>query len=84
MTGPDVRSAVLAAIRQVAPEVDPSAIRSGERLRGQVDLDSMDFLNLVIVLHEQLHVEIPEADYGRLTTIDEIVAYLEERTAGGP
>ena len=74
-----MRSAVLAAIRQIAPEVDVSTIRTGERLRSQVDLDSMDFLNLVIVLHEQLQVDIPEADYARLTTIDEIVAYLEER-----
>lgn len=82
MTTPDVRSAVLAAIHQVAPEVDPSSIRPAESLRGQVDIDSMDFLNLVIVLHEQLHVDIPEADYGQLTTVDEIVSYLERRVPG--
>ena len=82
MTAPDVRAIVFDAIRRVAPEVDPSSIRTSERLRGQVDLDSMDFLSIVIDLHEKLKVEIPEADYGRLTTIDEIVSYLEERTAG--
>jgi acyl carrier protein len=82
MTAPDVRAIVFDAIRRVAPEVDPSSIRTSERLRGQVDLDSMDFLSIVIDLHERLKVDIPEADYGRLTTIDEIVSYLEERTAG--
>lgn len=81
MTAPDVRGIVFDAIRRVAPEVDPSSIRTGERLRSQVDLDSMDFLSIVIDLHEKLKVEIPEADYGRLTTIDEIVSYLEARIA---
>ena len=79
MSVPDVRAIVFDAIRRVAPEVDPSSIRAGERLRSQVDLDSMDFLSIVIDLHEKLKVEIPEADYGRLTTIDEIVRYLEAR-----
>lgn len=79
MTAVDVRAAVLAAIRRVAPEVDPATLRAGERLRDQVDLDSMDFLNLLIQLHTELHVEIPEADYGHLTTIDEIVDYLSAR-----
>lgn len=81
MTEPDVRAIVFDAIRRVAPEVNPSSIRTGERLRGQVDLDSMDFLSIVIDLHEKLKVEIPEVDYGRLTTIDEIVTYLEARIA---
>jgi acyl carrier protein len=81
VTEPDVRAIVFDAIRRVAPEVNPSSIRTGERLRGQVDLDSMDFLSIVIDLHEKLKVEIPEVDYGRLTTIDEIVTYLEARMA---
>ena len=83
MTGQDVRRVVLDAIRRVAPEIDPSSIRPGERLRGQVDIDSMDFLSIVIDLHDKLKVDIPEGDYGRLTTVDEMVAYLEKRTARG-
>lgn len=79
MTTQNVRAIVFDAIRRVAPEVNPSSIRTAERLRGQVDLDSMDFLSIVIDLHERLKVDIPEADYGRLTTIDEIVSYLEAR-----
>ncbi len=84
MTGQDVRRIVLDAIHRVAPEIDPSSIRPAERLRAQVDIDSMDFLSIVIDLHEKLQVDIPEADYGRLTTIDEIVSYLEARTAATP
>lgn len=84
MTGQDVRSIVLDAIHRVAPEIDPSSIRPAERLRAQVDIDSMDFLSIVIDLHEKLQVDIPEADYGRLTTIDEMVRYIEARIAATP
>jgi acyl carrier protein len=45
-------------------------------LRDQLDLDSMDVLNLVVALHGTLGVEIPEADYPRLATLDDCVEYL--------
>ena len=48
-------------------------------LRDQLDIDSMDFLNFVIALHEELHVDIPEADYPRLQTLDDFVDYLTAR-----
>jgi acyl carrier protein len=50
-------------------------------LRGQVDLDSMDWLNFLIALHAKLGVEIPETDYGKLQTLDGILAYLEQKLA---
>jgi len=75
----DIRAAVLAAITRIAPEVDPATLKGDERLRQQVDIDSMDFLNMVIDLHRELGVDIPEADYGKLATVDDIVNYLTER-----
>jgi len=48
-----------------------------EDLRDAIDLDSMDFLNFVIALHERTGVDIPEADYPRLRTLDGAIAYLE-------
>ncbi|HEY5547758.1 MAG TPA: phosphopantetheine-binding protein [Gemmatimonadaceae bacterium] len=75
----DIRSAVLAAIARIAPEVDPATLKGDERLRQQVDIDSMDFLNMVIDLHRELGVDIPESDYGKLATVDDIVNYLNER-----
>ncbi|MDH4103969.1 MAG: phosphopantetheine-binding protein, partial [Thermoleophilia bacterium] len=50
-------------------------------LRDQLDIDSMDLLNFVIGIHEQVHVDIPEADYARLQTLDEVVDYLVGKTA---
>jgi acyl carrier protein len=75
----ELRAAVLAALRRVAPEADVGALVSSAPLREQLELDSMDFLNFVIGLHERLGVEIPEADYQRLSTLDGAVSYLARR-----
>jgi acyl carrier protein len=77
----ELREIVMAAITRVAPEVDPAALRPDAPLRDQVDLDSMDFLNVVIALHDQLRIDIPESDYGQLSTVNAIVAYLSRRLA---
>jgi acyl carrier protein len=73
----EVRTAVLRALGEVAPEADPAAIRSDVPIRDQVDIDSMDFLNFVIELHRSLGVDVPEADYAKLATVDGAVTYLE-------
>lgn len=70
---------MLAALTRIAPEVDAATLRGNEPLRQQVDIDSMDFLNLIIELHRDLGVEIPESDYAELTTLDDMVKYLSAR-----
>lgn len=71
-----IRSAVLAELKRIAPEVEEGSLAPTKLLRDQVDLDSMDWLNFLVALHERLKVEIPEADYRRLATLDQIVDYL--------
>ncbi len=80
MTYLDLRAAVVATLREVAPEIDPSLLRDAVPLRKQVDLDSMDWLVFLVGLHDRLHVDIPEADYGKLVTLADLVAYLAART----
>jgi len=75
----DIRAGVISAIQAVAPEVDASTLDSTRRLRDQVDLDSMDWLNVIVGLHERFGIEIPEADYARLATLDAIGTYLHGR-----
>lgn len=79
MTADELRDAVLRALAEVAPEADAATLRPDVGLRDQLDIDSMDFLNFVIGIHEQTGVDIPEADYGRLRTLDELVDYLGAR-----
>ncbi len=79
MTTDEIRETVLAMLLEVAPEADPTLIRGDVDLRDQLDVDSMDLLNFVIAVDEQLGVDIPESDYGRFSTLDGFVAYLAAR-----
>lgn len=79
MNREQVRQAVLEELGQIAPEVDPASIDPRVNLRDQLDIDSMDFLNFLIALDKRLHVDIPERDYGQLTTLDVCVDYLMGR-----
>jgi acyl carrier protein len=74
-----LRDTVLEILRRIAPEVAADAIDPEKPLRDQVDLDSMDWLNFLVALHEKVGVDIPEADYGTLATLDALLAYLETR-----
>ena len=76
-----LRAVVLEELRRIAPELEPGEMKPARPLREQVDLDSMDWLNFLVALHERLKVEIPETDYAKLGTLDEIVAYLAARPA---
>ena len=79
MTTDELKTAVLTALTDVAPEGDAATIRFDLGLRDQVDMDSMDSLNFLIAVHELLQVDIPEAGCARLFTIDELVDYLSGR-----
>ncbi len=75
----EIRTAVFACLKTIAPEAQEAEIRSDRPLRDQVDLDSMDWLNFLVALHQKLGVDIPETDYGKLTTWDAVLGYLEAR-----
>lgn len=79
MTIDEIKKTVLQVLGQIAPEADLSQIKLHLRIRDQLDIDSMDLLNFVIGLHKALKVEIPEADYPKLATVDGCVGYLAAR-----
>ena len=74
-----LRQAVLDVLRRIAPEMSPEALQPAKPFRDQVDLDSMDWLNFLVALREKFGVDIPEADYAGLVTLDDVIAYLEQR-----
>ena len=73
----ELRAVVIATLKTIAPEVEEGDLRPDRPLRNQVDLDSMDWLNFLIGLHEKLKVEIPEGDYARLVTLGDVLDYLK-------
>jgi acyl carrier protein len=81
MTDTEIRAVALATLLSIAPEVEADELRGDRSLRSQVDLDSMDWLNFLLGLHEKLDVDIPEADYARLITLDDVVTYLQKKLA---
>ena len=76
MTKDEIRAIVPRALGQIAPEADLSQLKPNLRIRDQLDIDSMDLLNFVIGLHKEFKVEIPEADYPKMATLDGCVDYL--------
>jgi len=76
VTRDEIRAAVLRVLGEIAPEADPAGLRPDVALREQLDVDSMDLLNFVIGLHHAFGVDIPEADYPKLATLDACVDYL--------
>ena len=79
MTRDEIRNAVIQALTSIAPEIDPRDLQPDTVLRQELDLDSMDFLNFVIGLHERLGIDVPEQDYPRLTTLNRAVDYFASR-----
>lgn len=81
MNDSDIKQIVMNAILEIAPEAEFETLDPDDSLREQLDLDSMDFLNVVIGLHETLGIDIPEADYPRLFTLNDAIGYLREKQA---
>ena len=72
----DTRSQVLRLLGEIAPEADTTSLRPDVSFRDQLDLDSMDFLNFVVALHKEFHIEIPEADYPKYMTLNDCLTQL--------
>ena len=79
MTRKDLTAALIDELGRIAPETDASRLDPNADLREELDIDSMDFLNLVTALSERLKIDIPETDYSRLATLRHVVDYLVER-----
>ena len=80
MNEDEIRRLVVRALCDVAPDIRPEKIDPKENLREQLDLDSVDFMNFVVALHEASGVDVPESDYSKIASLDDCVAYL---TRGG-
>jgi acyl carrier protein len=76
MNKTDARTLVLDVLSGISPEADLAGLRDNAVLRDELDLDSMDFLNFITFMHQRTGIDIPEADYPKLATLDGAIAYL--------
>jgi acyl carrier protein len=79
MTRDDMTAALIDELGRIAPEIDATGLDPHADLREELDIDSMDFLNLVTALGERLQIDIPEIDYPNLATFGHAVDYLAQR-----
>lgn len=77
----NVRQIVIDIISDIAPDEDVSSLDDTKSLREQLDLDSMDFLDIVMELRKRHKVEVPQEDYPKLATLESCVAYLSPKFA---
>ena len=81
MTDEQIKVVVLRVLGNIAPEAELDQLDPAVDLREQLDLDSMDILNLMVGIHEATGVDIPEADYPQMVSLDGCVTYLRARIA---
>jgi len=79
MTKDQVKDIVLKIIAEIAPDEDLSSIDPSVRLRDQLELDSMDFLDIVMELRKQYNIEVPEGEYQELASLDSCANYLQPK-----
>lgn len=79
VTDAQIKETIFRELGKIAPEADFESLDLNEDVRQALDIDSFDFLNFLIALNEVYGVEIPEADYGRLVSVTDIVDYLQAR-----
>lgn len=76
MTDDKIRQIILDIIAEIAPDEELASVKPDVRLRDQLDLDSMDFLDIVMELRKKYGIEVPEDDYPRLASLDSCAEYL--------
>ena len=79
MTPVEIRAGVLDILESIAPDEDLSGLKDDVSFREQLELDSMDFLDIVMELRKRHRIQIPEEDYKHLASLASTVEYLEPR-----
>jgi len=77
MKAEEIRAMILEVIHEIVPDEDLSNLKPDVRIRDQIEMDSMDFLDIIMELRKRYSITVPEDDYIKLSTLDGSVAYLE-------
>lgn len=81
MTETAIKQTVIRVLEQIAPGTEPGKLRPDDNIREKLELDSFDALRLIVALDEKLGVETPEEDYGKITTLRELIDYILQKQA---
>ncbi|MBV6440948.1 MAG: acyl carrier protein [Haliscomenobacteraceae bacterium CHB4] len=79
MTEAELKTVIFQLLKQIAPDTEPSTLQSGDNIRDTLGIDSFDALQFLVALDEKLGIEIPEQDYGKTGTLEQLVAYVQSK-----
>lgn len=79
MTNKDIRTTIIQLLKKIAPDTEPSQLKPDDNIRETLAIDSFDTLQFIVGLNEKLGIEIPEQDYGKITTLAALVSYLRNK-----
>jgi len=77
MTAADLTALIFTLLEQVAPGCEPEQLQGDDNIREELELDSFDFLTFLIALSKRLQLDIPEADYEKIQTLNSLLDYLQ-------
>lgn len=78
MTEPEIKQIIFQLLKKIAPDTEPEKLKPEDDIRHTLEIDSFDALQFVVALDEQFGIETPEADYGKITTLKDLVNYITQ------
>ncbi len=75
----DIKQTIFTLLKKIAPDTEPEKLNPDDDIRHTLEIDSFDSLQFVVALDEQLGIQTPEADYGKIATVRGLVTYILEK-----
>lgn len=79
MTEEELKQTIFQLLKQIAPDTVPEQLKPDDNIREKLEMDSFDALRFIVALDEKLGVETPEQDYGRTSTLADLLSYINEK-----
>jgi acyl carrier protein len=79
MNEDQIKQIIFHLLKKIAPDTEPSQLKSDENIRETLNIDSFDSLQFLVALNDKLAIEIPEQDYGKVSTLNKLIKYLLEK-----
>jgi acyl carrier protein len=76
MNKEELKEIIIQSLKQIAPDAEPSKLSPDDNIRETLNIDSFDFLQFIVLLDKKLMVEIPEQDYGNISSMNSLINYL--------
>jgi acyl carrier protein len=79
MTEETIKQTIFQLLKHIAPDTEPSELKPEENIKETLNIDSFDALQFLVALDKKLGIEIPEQDYGKTTTLQNLVSYIQDK-----